>query len=297
MSTVASVVDRVLRDWLHAPDDQPTRFTLNGAISSTATSLVYDDDLLTPEEEDLLGPGSLIEIGSEQILVGNVNATTDTLSGLIRGVNGTTAAAHADDALAALAPAWSRKTIFDAVADSVEQLWPELYAVVTSDALTLSETQYTEVPVTVMGNLYMWARPSGFTTYDKFSVPLFENFPPSSTTKAIWPGMAGTGYLVYKKKFVRPTAESDDMSAVCLVNDEWEQLVVVGAVAYLISGKDLSAATQEFLSDNLNAQGYPVDSSRRIREGLLRYQGLLLDKAKRSLRTQHDTPVSNLSAF
>lgn len=296
MSTVGQVIDRVLRDWLHAPDDQPTRFTLDGAIDADDTSLTYDDDLLTPEEEDLLGPGTLIEVGTEQILIGSVNATTNVLSGLIRGVNGTTAAEHADNELATLAPAWARKTIYDAVGDAVEQLWPELYATTTSTALTLSDTQYTEVPAAVMGALYLWARPTGGTEYDRIAVRLLENFPPSSTTKAIWPGFAGSGYLVYKAKPTRPASESDTMTSLG-VNDEWEQLVIVSAVAYLISGKDLSAATQEFLTDNLNAQGYPVDSSRRIREGLLRYQSLLLDKAKRSLRHQTDTMVVTTAAF
>ena len=296
MSTVAQVVDRILRDWLHAPDDQPTRFTLNGALAAGATSLTYDDDLLTPEEEDLLGPGTLIEVGSEQILVGSVNEDTNVLSGLIRGANGTTDADHADAALVTLAPAWARKTIFDAVADAIEQLWPELYTTTTSGALTLSSTQYTEVPAVVQGVLYLWVRPSGGDQYEKWHAPLLENFPPSSTTKAIWPGFSGSGYLVYKAKPTRPTLETDSMATLG-VEDEWEQLVVVSAVAYLISGKDLSAATQEFLSDNLNAQGYPVDSSRRIREGLLRYQGYLIDKAKRTLRHRHDTPVTNLSAF
>lgn len=292
MSTAGQVVDRVLRDWLYGPDDQPIVCTLSGDIDNDDLSLVYADAMLAPEEEDLLAPGTVIEIDSEQMRVGAVDESANTLSSLSRAANGTTAASHSGGALITVSPTWARKTVFDAVADAVEQLWPELYAVGETAPLALSSSTYTEVPATVMDAMFLWARSTGATDWEQVtSIRFLDHFPPSSTGKAIYAGFDGSGYLVHKKQLVRPPAEATDLVATSLLEDQWEQLVAVSAVAYLVSGKDLAAATQSQLTEQLQAQGFPIGSGQRIREGLVRYQSFLLDKHKRALRSRNPVTV------
>lgn len=291
MSTVGDVIDRVLRDFLQSPEDQPARFALNGSITADATTLVYDPALLAPEEADLLGPGTLIEFSDgEQALVGAVDEEANELSGLVREANGTTADAHLTGSLVTVSPTWSRRTIFDAVADAVVELWPDLYYVTQTAGLSFSSTP-TEVAATVGQPLYVWARPVGASNYDRFSVSFLANYPPSSTGKAIWlDGLTGAGYLVYRSKFARPTTEADTLASLG-VEEGWVRLLVVSAVAYLIAARDIDAATSETLTRSLSQQGFPVASGARLRDSLLRHRELLVRQAKKSLRTDYEQPV------
>jgi hypothetical protein len=88
--------------------------------------------------------------------------------------------------------------------------------------------------------------------------------------------------LVYRARFARPASEATELSTVG-VDSGWERIVVVGAAAQVIAGRDLDSVSQEFLSEQMRAQGYPVGSSSRIRNELLRYRELLLQEARRQL--------------
>ena len=72
--------------------------TLTSAITSSQASFTYTSagDPIGPPSGASLGGQTRaeIEIDSEQILVTNINQTSNTYSGLIRGWNGTTPAAH-----------------------------------------------------------------------------------------------------------------------------------------------------------------------------------------------------------
>lgn len=302
MSTVAQLIDRCYREFLTPPTEQPARATLAAAITTTsATTFTVDTSFLTPEEEDLFGPGTIIEIDSELIEVGAYDTDTNTASACKRGILGTTAATHLLAAYATISPRYARKALFDAIADGVVDLWPTLYAVTQSASLSFSSTTYTEIAATVIEPMYVWARPNGSTFYDKYdAIQFLDNFTPSSTGKAVRSDQLGdgaTGYLVYKAKFVRPTLESDDLVATCLIQAEWERIVEVGAVAHLAAGGDLSEQQQDFLVQQLQTQNYPVLTPTRIRESLLKYYEYLLERAQKPLRERQDATLIRYTAI
>ena len=101
-----------------------------------------------------------------------------------------------------------------------------------------------------------------------------------------------TVHLVVKRKFVRPTDESSDIESVCLVAAEYEQIVMVGAVADIMGATDVDASTQEFITEKLAAESYPVGSGERLRNALLRLRSLLIDEARGNLRSLYPAPVS-----
>ncbi|MGV2385032.1 MAG UNVERIFIED_CONTAM: hypothetical protein LOD86_07155, partial [Thermobifida fusca] len=84
MTTVGDIIDRIYRDYLLPPDEQPTRFTINGSGMDASTKhMPVDVSMLSPEEMDLLGPGAVIEAGSELLLVEAVHgASTDSIDAL-----------------------------------------------------------------------------------------------------------------------------------------------------------------------------------------------------------------------
>jgi len=292
MAAVSTLVDRIYRDFLNKPDDLSAFSRLDGAIDNTTTTLIYEDGLLSSEEENLLDGGALIEINQELMLVTNIVSSTRTLT-VSRAYSGTTAASHGDKTNIFINPTFPRKSVFDAVSDNIARLYPSLYNVTTTNVT--SNSTYQEVPASTVEVLTSYVQNATGDQYTSAGIQLLRDFPPSSTNTAVQFYNTSNGktvHLVVKRKFVRPTDETSDIESVCLVAPEYEQIVMVGAVADIIGATDIDASTQEFITEKLAAESYPVGSGERLRNALLRLRSLLIDEARGNLRSLYPAPVS-----
>ena len=292
MAAVSTLVDRIYRDFLNKPDDLAAFSRLDGAITDSDTSLTYEDGLFSVEEENLLEAGALVEIDQELMLVTDANPSTRVLT-ISRGYAGTTAAAHSDKDNIFLNPTFPRKSVFDAVADNIVRLYPSLYNVTTTNVT--SNSTYAEVPASTVEILTSYVQNASGEQYTSAGIELLRDFPPSTTNTAVQFYNTSNGktvYLVVKRKFVRPTAETDDLATTCLISNEYEQIVMVGAVADIVGATDIDATTQEFITEKLAAENYPVGSGERLRNALLRLRSLLIDEARGNLRSLYPAPVS-----
>ena len=292
MAAVSTLVDRIYRDFLNKPDDLAAFSRLDGAITDSDTSLTYEDGLFSVEEENLLEAGALVEIDQELMLVTDANPSTRVLT-VSRGYAGTTAAAHSDKNNIFLNPTFPRKSVFDAVADNIVRLYPSLYNVTTTN-VTANST-YAEVPASTVEVLTSYVQNASGEQYTSAGIELLRDFPPSTTNTAVQFYNTSNGktvHLVIKRKFVRPTSETVDLATDCLISDEYEQIVMVGAVADIVGATDIDATTQEFITEKLAAENYPVGSGERLRNALLRLRSLLIDEARGNLRSLYPAPVS-----
>ena len=293
MAAVSTLVDRIYRDFLNKPDDLSAFSRLDGAMSdTTGTTLTYESGLFSSEEENLLGNGALVEVDQELMLVTAANTSTRTLT-VSRGYAGTTAATHADETNIFINPTFPRKSVFDAVADNIVRLYPTLYNVTTTNVT--SNSTYQEVPASTVEVLTSYVQNASGEQYTSAGIQLLRDFPPSSTNTAVQFFNTSNGktvHLVVKRKFVRPTSETVDLATDCLISDEYEQIVMVGAVADIVGATDVDASTQEFITEKLAAESYPVGSGERLRNALLRLRSLLIDEARGNLRSLYPAPVS-----
>ena len=292
MAAVSTLVDRIYRDFLNKPDDLSAFSRLDGAINNSVTSLTYESGLFSSEEENLLGNGALVEVDQEIMLVTAANTSTRTLT-VARGYSGTTAASHDDKANIFINPTFPRKSVFDAVSDNIVRLYPTLYNVTT--ITTTANSTYQEVAASTVEVLSSFVQNASGEQYTSAGIELLKNFPPSSTNTAVQFYNTSNGktvYLVVKRKFVRPSAETDDLSTACLLEDEYQQIVMVGAVADIVGATDVDASTQEFITEKLAAESYPIGSGERLRNALLRLRSLLIDEARGNLRSLYPAPVS-----
>ena len=292
MAAVSTLVDRIYRDFLNKPDDLAAFSRLDAAMTDAQTTLSYEDGLFSVEEENLLGNGAIVEVDQELMLVTNANTSTRVLS-VSRGYQGTTAASHNDKTNIFINPTFPRKSVFDAVADNIVRLYPSLYNVTTTSVT--SGSTYAEVPASTIEVLTSYVQNSSGEKFTSAGIELLRDFPPSSTNAAVQFYNTSTGktvYLVIKRKFVRPTDETVDLSTTCLIEDEYEQIVMVGAVADIVGATDIDATTQEFITEKLAAENYPVGSGERLRNALLRLRSLLIDEARGNLRSLYPAPVS-----
>ena len=265
---------------------------LEGTINNSVTSLTYEAGLFSSEEDNLLGNGALIEIDQEIMLVTAANTSTRTLT-VSRGYAGTDAASHTDGANLFINPTFPRKSVFDAVADNIVRLYPSLYNVTTTNVTSTST--YAEVPASTVEVLTSYVQNASGEQYTSAGIELLRDFPPSTTNTAVQFFNTSNGktvHLVVKRKFVRPTSETVDLATDCLISDEYEQIVMVGAVADIVGATDIDASTQEFITEKLAAESYPVGSGERLRNALLRLRSLLIDEARGNLRSLYPAPVS-----
>ena len=292
MAAVSTLIDRIYRDFLNKPDDLSAFSRLDGGINNSVTSLTYDSGLFSTEEENLLGNGAIVEVGKELMLVTSANTSTRTLT-VARGYAGTDAATHADETNIFINPTFPRKSVFDAVSDNISRLYPSLYNVTTTNVT--SNSTYQEVPASTVEVLTSYVQNATGNQYTSAGIELLRDFPPSSTNTAVQFFNTSNGktvHLVVKRKFVRPTDETSDIESVCLVAAEYEQIVMVGAVADIMGATDVDASTQEFITEKLAAESYPVGSGERLRNALLRLRSLLIDEARGNLRSLYPAPVS-----
>ena len=213
MAAVSTLVDRIYRDFLNKPDDLSAFSRLDGAMSdTTGTTLTYESGLFSSEEENLLGNGALIEINQELMLVTSANTSTRTLT-VARGYAGTTAATHADKTNIFINPTFPRKSVFDAVSDNIVRLYPSLYNVTTTNVV--ANTTYQEVPASTVEVLTSYVQNASGNQYTSAGIELLRDFPPSSTNTAVQFYNTTNGktvHLVVKRKFVRPTDETSDLT-------------------------------------------------------------------------------------
>ena len=292
MAAVSTLVDRIYRDFLNKPDDLSAFSRLDGAIDNTTTTVIYEDGLLSSEEENLLAGGALIEVNQELMLVTNIVSSTRTLT-VARGYAGTTADSHGDKTNMFINPTFPRKSVFDAVADNISRLYPSLYNITTTNVT--SNSTYAEVPATTVSIVNSWVQNADGDQYTSAGIELLTNFPPSSTNTAVQFSNTANGktvYLVVKRKFGRPTAETDDLSTACFLEDSYHQIVMIGAVADIMGATDVDASTQEFITEKLAAENYPIGSGERLRNALLRLRSLLIDEARGDLRSLYPQAVA-----
>lgn len=294
MSTVGQVVDRLYREYLDLSDDQPVQAPLSASADSSTTSWYLDSSGLDPDEADVFVEGMLVECGLELALVVAVddsNYPTSLVLTVRRGMSGTTAASHDAGANVLAAPTFPRLSVFEAVADNVTALYPQLYRVATEDITTAG---YVSVPASVVDPLHFtWV--SGSRIH-RANVELFTDLPAavSATGKAVRVVAVGTGRsgtLTFRASFDRPTSESDDLAAFG-VDGSWERIVVVGSAAQVLAGRELDQVTQEFVTEQVRGQGYPVESASRQRNELIRLYQLMIQQAQSRLMAERDELVS-----
>lgn len=288
MATFGNLIDRTLREWLSPADSQPLATTISAAMTDSATTLSYNGALLSAEEEDLLGPGTVVEVGTELIRVGAVEAASDNLTGLKRGYQGTTAAAHSSGDELTIGPVFPRQVVWDALADAIAGLYPTLAWYKTSAAITTPTSGlHTPTETDIEQPVRFTYQKAG--NYGTGAAQLI-NY---GGDKLIFPGVPGgaVGYLLYRARFPRPTAEVQDLETDLGLELSWQQLLMVSAVAYLVAHGDVDVSHVEFLTQQLAVQGYPPRTATAIQRSLLQYRETLLQQARGQQLATHPMAI------
>ena len=134
-STIGDLVNRVFREYLEPMDDLNSYTAVATDFNASATSISFDADLLTQEEEDMMDAGTIIECEQELMYCTDIDTVNNTIT-VVRGALGTEPTGHTTGKIIKIAPVFTRKAVFDAVVDQINNLFPTLFAVDTQSITT-----------------------------------------------------------------------------------------------------------------------------------------------------------------
>jgi len=302
-TTIGNLVDRVYREYLEPMEDIVSYSYLTSDITDSDTSIVYDGNLFSVEEEDALDAGAIIEIGQELMYATALNTVTNTIT-VTRGARGTTATAHTTGDIVKIAPAFPRINVFNAVKDQIENLYPTLYAVEVQTiasaagyvALTGDDDSRIVAPIAAVSQYQTLADGSETTVQFRGVAMELIDVPTSVAASGKVVQFSGINngvnvHCTFKKKFGEVSNEASTLADIGL-ETEYEPIIMAGVAAQMISGKDIPTYTAEYITEQMQITNYPVNSSSNIRNSLLQYQQVLINQARKDLRARYPEPVS-----
>jgi hypothetical protein len=244
---------------------------LNAAINSVATSMIVGSSSNLAK-----GP---IEIDDEIIWIDNFNTATNTLNvapGFGRGYQGTTPTSHSQYAQVTLSPSFPRVSIKKAINDTINSLYPKLWAV-DSYTFTFNASQTTYalpddleqilfISWQTTGSSKEWLpvnrwRADGMANISTFNstntINIYENIQPGRTVQVYYTTTPDT-----------LDNNSDDFADVTGLPQSSQDVVTLGAayklLSFVDSGRISLTSAESDLADSKIPSGAGANNSRYI---------------------------------
>lgn len=289
MTTVAEAIDRLYVQTLTPPDSQPAIVHLGEAITTTTESFTLGS-WAVPEDEWLMRQGGILENGHELMRV--VAYTTSTGVTVQRGAYSTTPEAASIDSPLFLNPLFPRSVVFEAFADNVTMLYPELASIETVELIRVSSGGVFPMrdPLAVEV-VEAW---EGGLAADLMPVDarIVSNHPMTDGRAILANSSMGVIWVRYRRRMGVVTSEADVLEDDLGVDRRWLGIVLAGTAADVMAGRDIPATQSEFIKATLEAESVRVGSRQNIAIGLARYRDLLLERAKREMVAEDDQKIS-----
>ena len=290
MTTINDLRQQVETKYLEPVIEETPSTPLAVAMDASQTTISLTVDVLSPDEESNIGPGTLLEVDNELIRVVTYNPTTNIVTSCKRGMRDTTAAAHALGVDVRFPTRWPRETIVRSIRSAVASLWQPLAVPFQTEA-TIESAQYVELPLeTVKINSVEWLdenlEPHPVANRLIPVSPLDSSYAAVQVGRLPWQTALCT--ISYSVRIVAPTL---DTTEILYLPEKWERIVVADVGADLLSGVDIDAVTQENLTESMRLDRFPVKSGYTISQNLIRYREYLVEQAKTEIEAQYPRRV------
>lgn len=277
---VSTTIDRILRKF----QSQDTPDILTVAMGTSDSTFTYLGFLSS------IGPGSLVSIEQERVLVTEVDQTNKVAT-VVRGYDGTTAASHAKDSIITVHPRGDRSEVMSLINDCLNDMFPDLYQVSTA-ALDYSGTAIGyELPTNAYKILEVTAR---MESGSKLWEPIhdWDNVDSADTSDF----STGRGIMVrvslpsgakirvkYGTTFSQVSDEADDLEADSGLADYMTDLPYYYALSRMLPAEELLRSQIKSAQAHQRAQDVPGFLALRTGEWYAaRYQ----DRKRAAMKTQ-----------
>lgn len=287
MSNLTAVIDRLLVTYLTPANDQEIQVRLGSGVDDT-TQTIPLGGFTIPEDEALLRQGSILELERELVRVVEYDDLASAVT-VTRGEYSTTPTPHTTPLLMALNPQFTRNSVFDAVADNIITLYPKLF---TTDVQYLSTVSAGVYPINddlAVELLSAWV--DGWTGSTDVHGEIIDYHPLAGGRAIILNHpTGGSMWMRYRRRMARATSELDTLDDLG-VDERWVNIIMAGAAADLLAGKDISASETEWVKSVLEAENIQVGTRMSIAGGLRQYRNMLLDDASAEMRAEYKPKV------
>lgn len=271
MTTFAEVIERTRRRLL--TNMRPALNVLASAINSTDTGLSFTYDFRG-------GDGSRLSIDLEDMHV--VAGASSTSATVIRGMDGSVAAAHVEDSLIRINPPWTNFEIANAINEELDSLsGANLFRIRTVELSYVAATQgynlATDDFLSVWRVRYRVPGPDldwpiiDPRNYRIDSAAETDDFASGRAIILHSGGHPGQQVRVsYRASFDRLANMADDVEAVSGLHSQAHHLLDLGAAIRLMSGEDVKRALSIAQANPRRADEVPPSTGARAIESLAR---------------------------
>ena len=295
MSTVGTVIDRTLRQLMSGTIEE--RNKVSTAVSATATSVSALYDL------NGIRPGGVIQIDTELMYVWEISAGSKSMT-VERGWNGTTAAAHAANAIITVDPKFPRAQILEAVNAELDDLASPMNGLfqIKSMELNYNGTDImVNLPITdkIIDLISVSVRYIS-TDYPKIRrCRLIRDLPNDDFNSGYAIRFdeavdAGRMIVVYKTPFINVTTESQNLQNISGLPSSCEDILIIGAQIRLINPREIKRNFTESQGDTRRADEVAAGSVGNSIINLLRMRRDRITSEAAKLKRQYPTFLSRV---
>ena len=301
MTTLDDLRVTLETDYLEPVSERTAKTPLSAAMDDSELTFTITDDVLSPDEEAVIGPGTVLEIEYELGQVEAYDMSTNVITLLGRAFEGGgPAVAHPIGSQMRLPTRWPRQSQAKALSEAIDNLWKPLY-VVEEERVTVDTLGYLPLPLDTVEVLRIqyeydsrWGQDhiigSSITSsewldaeYELFVThPQDPNFAAVQVVPTISPGALCV--IRYGREPGRPALVTDTLDP---WEDAWNRIVVLDAAIALLSGVDIDAVTQEYLTQQDRLDRFPVRSGASITQAMIAYREYLVGRRKEKQIAKH----------
>jgi len=294
MTTMFDIIERLYVQYLTPPDDQGMQVRLGAAITDDTVQTITLGGFTISEDEALLRQGSILEIDQELVRVVSYDETMGQVT-VTRGEYGTTPTSHDTPKLMNLNPAYARYAVFNAVADNIILLYPKLFTTGQEYIPSVSGGVYPAGDGLAVEVLSAWGEGWSGTTDIHAEIVDFHQL---AGGRAFITNHEGGGplWFRYRRRMNKATDETDTLDELG-VDERWVNIIMAGAAADLIVGRDVPAVQSEWVKNVLEAENIRVGSRMSIAGGLRQYRNMLLDDASQEMRAEYKPKIHMRNPF
>ena len=268
-TTFNALVERVLGQIQNYGSQQETATWVNqtgGIATTTATDFIVN-------ETAQMGRG-LIEVGEELMYVDRTDNLTKQvyLAPWGRAFRGTTASTAANQTKVVIAPTYPRFMVKQAINDTIQSVYPELFGVgtytfsfnsaVTSYSLPAAVDYVLNVKWKTLGSTKEWLNVRRYDTDKTANTTVFANGKSINIFDGIDPGR--TVQVIYAKAPSVLSDATDIFETVSGLPSSTVDLITYGAIARLIVGSDAARVPAQSVEADMLDQSKPIGSGSSV---------------------------------
>lgn len=264
-TTFNGLVERVLGQIQSYGAQQETATWINqsgGIATTTATDFIVN-------ETSQMGRG-LIEVGDELMYVDRTDNLTKQvyLAPWGRGFRGTTASTAANETKVVIAPQYPRFMVKQAINDTIQAVYPELFGVgthtfsfnsaVTTYSLPAAADYVLNVKWQTIGSTKEWLNVKRYDTDKTANTSVFANGRSINIFDVIDPGR--TVQVIYAKAPTTLSAGDDIYETVTGLPSSTVDVIVYGTIARLMVSADAARVPAQSVEADMMDQSKPIGS-------------------------------------